>query len=53
MFGSGKRTVRIALVAVLGLVAAACSASGGQQSSNTATTKTHYKFAMITHAPAR
>ena len=52
MFGSGKPTVRLALIAVLGLVATACSASGGQQSSNTATTKTHYKFAMIPHAPA-
>jgi simple sugar transport system substrate-binding protein len=52
MFGSGKRTVRLALVAVLGLVAAACSASGGQQSTNSATTQTHFKFAMVTHAPA-
>jgi simple sugar transport system substrate-binding protein len=52
MFGSGKPMVRLALVAVLGLVAAACSASGGQQSTSTATTKTHYKFAMVTHAPA-
>jgi simple sugar transport system substrate-binding protein len=52
MFGSGKRTVRLALVAVLGLVAAACSASGGQQSTNSASTQTHFKFAMVTHAPA-
>ena len=52
MFGSGKRTVRLALVAVLGLVAAACSASGGQQATNRAATQTHFKFAMVTHAPA-
>ena len=52
MFESGKPMVRLALIAVLGLVAAACSASGGQQSPTTGATNTHYKFAMVTHAPA-
>src|SRR3981081_22214 len=51
MFGSGKRTVRLALVAVLGLVAAACSASGGEQSTNTATTPTPFKIAMVPPTP--
>jgi len=52
MFGSSKPMVRLALVAILGLMAAACSASGGQQSTTTGATKTHFKFAMVTHAPA-
>jgi simple sugar transport system substrate-binding protein len=60
MFRSRNRAMGIALIAVLALVLAACSATGGKKAANAANGTTsvaaghantpHYTIAMITHA---
>jgi simple sugar transport system substrate-binding protein len=52
MFRQARRVVGVALVACLAVAAAGCSSKGGKSGTTTAAQGQHYKFAMVTHAPA-